>query len=66
MSVYVLLLILDEESKANWRGVALDRVCEALSRLQFWKLEDPVSLQEHHHVELVLQGRACGKPHSGY
>ena len=39
MSVYALLLTPDEESKENWRGAALDRVCEALSRLQFWKLE---------------------------
>ena len=39
VSVYALLLTPDEESKENWRGVALDRVCEALSRLQFWKLE---------------------------
>ena len=66
VGVYALLLIPDEESKENWRGVALDWVREALSRLQFWKLEDPSSLQQHHHTGLVLQGRACGKPHSGY
>ena len=65
MGVYASLLIPDDESKENWKGVAMLQGYEALSRPWFWKLGVTLSLQGHH-IELALHGTAFGKPRSGY